>query len=198
MKIESYNRKKQTAEIIYEDKMRVISEEAAALMRIDIHKDIPDELIPELLVESEKILCRKYLYEQISKYSKTKRGYYKKLVEKGYSKEISRESVDHAEENGYIDDFRYAERYVEINHGHKGHYKLKTELLNKGISSAIAEEVLRELPSQENEALTMARKLSKTPPQSREEKAKLARRLASRGFGYDEVNYAINHLSDEE
>ena len=197
MKIESYSAKKQTAEIIYDGRMHTISEEAAMLLRVDIFKDIPDELIPELLQKSDELLCRKYLYEQISKYSKTKRGYYNKLVEKGFPKPIAKAAVDHAEEYGYIDDYKYAERFVEINRSKKGYYKLKSELLSKGVKSEIAEEVLKSLPSNGDEIFILAKKLAKKIPENAEERAKLARKLASRGFGYDEINSAIFKLCHE-
>lgn len=194
MKIESYNAKKQTAEIIYQGKMRTVSEEAALSLRVDVFKDIPDEILPELLAESEKLLCRKYLYDQISKYSKTKRGYYNKLVEKGYSKPVAKATVDHAEEYGYIDDYKYAERYVELNLNKKGYYKLKSELTNKGVPAATINEVLNALPDQSDEIFVLAQKLAKKIPENAEERAKLARKLASRGFSFDEISTAIDKL----
>ena len=197
MKIESYSAKKQTAEIIYEGKLRTISEEAALSMRVDIFKDIPDDVVPELLAASEKLLCRKYLYDQISKYSKTKRGYYNKLLEKGFSKPVAKETVDHAEEYGYINDHTYAERYVEINSGKKGYYKLKNELTNKGVSTPIINEVLSVLPDQSDEIFALTKKLAKKIPENAEERAKLARKLASRGFSFDQINAAIFRLCHE-
>lgn len=194
MRIISYNAKKQTAEIEWMGNVRVISEEAALLARIDIKNDIPEEAIPSLLSASEEILCRKYLYEQISKYSKTKRGYLNKLLEKGFSKGAAKDAVERAENYGYIDDAKYAERYISLNSSKKGYYRLKQELLNKGIPSAIVADVLSALPPQEEEIISLAQQLVKKPLENGEDRAKLARKLAARGFPYEDIRRAINAL----
>lgn len=196
MKILKYNSKTQTAEIEWHGSVKTISEEAALRERIDLFSDIAEEKIPLLLAESEKVLCRKYLYDQLSRYSKTKRGYLTKLLEKGFSRDAAREAVNAAEEYGYIDDLRYAERYVEANSAKKGYYRLKDELLKKGVPSSVAAEALDGLTADGEELLALAKKLAKTAPQTREDRAKLCRRLASRGFSYEEINAAVKRLCD--
>lgn len=194
MKIIGYNAKKQTAEIIWNDKLYTLSEEAAILSGIDLHGEISEEALPALITASEEILCRQYLYNQIAQYSKSKKNYLKKLREKGFSREAALKATDHAEQLGYIDDRAYAARYVAVNSAKKGRYRLKNELLSKGISADIADEALRDLPPQREELITIARKLSPAPPQSYADRAKLSRKLASRGFTFEEIDSAINEL----
>lgn len=198
MKILKYYPKKQTAEIEWQGSIHTISDEAALKMRIDIFKDIPENALPELLAESEKVLCRQYLYSQLDRYFKTKQGYYQKLLEKGFSKTSARSALDDAEKNGFINDRYYAERYIEQNCAKKGRYKLKQELKSKGVSSEIIDEALENLPPQNEELLTLAQKLSKGKCDSPEEKARLYRKLASRGFGFDEINSVIKQIFSED
>lgn len=196
MKIINYNAKRHVGEIEWQGKIREISAEAALILRMDLNEELPEASIPDLLKLSEEILCRQYLYSYIGKYFKTRKGYYDKLHEKGYSREAAEKALDKAQENGYIDDRNFAERYVEANSYKKGYYKLKTELRNKGVGADIVDEVLETVGPQTEELLTLARKLCKKPLNSPEEKAKLSRKLASRGFSYDEINSVISKLTD--
>ncbi|MCI5790725.1 MAG: recombination regulator RecX [Clostridiales bacterium] len=198
MKILKYHPKKQTADLEWNGEIVSVSDEAAINMRIDIFKEIPDELIPELIERSEEVLCRQYLYSQLDKYFKPKYGYYKKLLEKGYRKDVAKKVVNDAEEKGFIDDRYFAERFVEQNAAKKGSYKLKQELRTKGISADIIDSVLENLPSQTEDLLVLAKKLVKNKENTPEERAKLYRKLASRGFSYDDINSVVKKIFSDE
>lgn len=198
MRISLYHPKKKTAEIEWRGKIVFLSEECAKKAGIDIHSDIPEELLPTLVAESEDFLCKKYLYSQLDKYFKTKYGYYKKLTEKGFSKSSAKKAVDKAEELGFIDDGYFVERYIERNCAKKGKFAIKRELLSKGVASDIIDAKLAEAEFSSDSLLALAEKLVKRTDDIRKDKATLYRKLVSRGFSYDDVNAAIQKIFSED
>ena len=194
---DNYNPKKHTAEVVFDGKIRLLYEEATHRYGIDLKKDIPEEVLPTLVEESEKLLCKKYLYDQIAKYYKTKKGYYTKLLQKGYSKVAADYAVERAEESGYIDDERYAASYVELHGGKKGPFRLKKELIAKGIPVETAERAVRDLETDPDELYALAKKLVKGDLSLPEDRQKLYRKLASRGFSYGEITAVVSRLRRE-
>lgn len=197
MKIIKYHPKKQFVEIEWRDEICKISIECALKHKIDVFKEIPEETIPQLLAESEDFFALEYLYTQLDKYFKTKKMYYRKLLEKGFSKKSAQYAVDTAEANGFIDDRYFAERFIELNSAKKGKFALKRDLSAKGVSAEIIDELLAETPLQTEELYRLAKKLHKgenTP----EAKATLYRKLLSRGFQYDEINAVIKRIFSED
>ena len=80
-----------------------------------------------------------------------------------------------------------------------GSARVANELREKGvaddlITSAIAEVKVTEL----NNAREVCRKKYKTSPMSREDWAKQARFLQSRGFGFDVIKKVLNSTQDED
>lgn len=161
-------------------------------MRVKLTDDLSADILNELILSSEEILCRQYLYDYAAKYVKTKRGYYDKLLEKGYSKSAAKKAVENAEYYGIIDDRVFAENYIEMNRSKKGRFALKSELLKKGVSSEIIEDILSEMEPQDDQLQTLVKKLAKNGISSREERDKLCKKLLTRGFSYDEINRAVS------
>lgn len=56
------------------------------------------------------------------------------LKRAGFSDEAVEEAVSYVKSFGYIDDQKYAEKYVSYNKDRKSRQKIKFELINKGIS----------------------------------------------------------------
>ncbi|MBR1747688.1 MAG: RecX family transcriptional regulator [Clostridia bacterium] len=197
MKADNYNPKKLTAELVLDGKIVFLSQEAAITMGLDLKKDLPDEVVPALVAESERLLCKKYLYDQIAKYYKTKRGYYTKLLQKGFSKAAADYAVKCAEESGYIDDEKFSASYVEQNASRKGAYRIKKELLSKGVPSDVADRAVAELETDPDDLYRVAKKLVKGDLSTPEERQKLYRKLASRGFSYGEISQVVSVLKRE-
>ena len=107
-------------------------------------------------------------------------------------------------ESHLIDDKRYAQRLAETSaHKPVGIYAMKRKLRAKGISEEDAEDALDvfDEDQQRTAAKAAAEKLGRkylTLP-AREGKAKLSQALARRGFSWDVVREAVEHVfSDDE
>ena len=117
------------------------------------------------------------------------------LLRKGYEQEESAEAVRRLREYGYLDDFAYAKLYFEYGFEKgRGKERIARELAGKGVARDLVEQAYNDLESVPDES-EMARQIAvqiisesgKEPDEmTYEEKQKLqariARRLASRGF----------------
>ncbi len=163
------------------------------LSRIKKGDEIDDSFLAEILIESENVSCKKYLYEQIDRYSKTKKGYYDKLRSKGFSKNSAELAIKHAAERGYIDDNRFAERFYEKYRGKKGITRIKNELSAKGIDKTVLSFLDEETENVE-EVLKLAEKFMKRREKTPDEKVKLLRHLSAKGFSFDVSKRAADEI----
>ena len=95
----------------------------------------------------------------------------KKMVEKGYSKEVAQDTIDKLIEYGYLNDAEYAVRYTKIlEERGKGNLYIKEKLKQSGIAE------MPETGDELERALALLPKLEgKTPEQ-------IGRRLLGLGF----------------
>ena len=75
---------------------------------------------------------------------KTKAELERKLVQSEYPQAAVDAALAYVESFGYINDKRYAQRYIEAGKERKGKARLKMELARKGISDSVIEEALEE------------------------------------------------------
>ena len=117
------------------------------------------------------------------------------LLRKGYEAEESEAAVKQLTDYGYIDDLSYARLYFEYGFEKgRGKSRIARELAGKGIPRDVIDQAYAELeqkPDEHEMALAIARQIieetgAEMSEMSYEEKqklqAKIARRLASRGF----------------
>lgn len=108
--------------------------------------------------------------------------------------------LDTLEEQGLQSDVRFAESFIRsrIMRG-QGVIRIKGELRQRGISQEIVAETLATV--EENEGVdwfelasdTLSRRFS-SPGESLKERAKRERFLASRGFDFEQIRYALSCL----
>lgn len=92
-----------------------------------------------------------------------------------------------------MSDARFAEQIVHARKAKFGSAKVANELREKGVEDALIAQAVEKIKETELEnALDIWRKKYKASPQSREEWAKQARFLQSRGFGFDLIKKVLN------
>lgn len=199
MKLLSYDPRKLTGEILWKDKIYLLSEEVCLGCGVDMVKDVPEEKLPVLIEKSREYFCRSYLYAQIASHLKTAKGYYDKLISKGFPRDVAASAVERAREEGYINDASFAESYIRTHGGNKGVYRLKNELKQKGVPSDIIEEALKEMRTDPEEMFCIAEKIAKTVPEGPTKRSKVYAKLLRRGYPYEEISSALSRLfSDDE
>ena len=144
-----------------------------ALLRPHSEKEIRDYL-------KRKTLSRKVRVKN------RRTGEYQTKVREGYDASLIPLVLERLIERGYVDDARFAQLWVENRNVKKGvsTKKLRMELIEKGISSQIIDDVLSENSRDERAELkkVIARKANKYPDQQ-----KLIQYLLRQGFNYSDI-----------
>lgn len=152
-----------------------------ALMRPRSEKEIRDYL-------NRKTLNRKVRVKN------RKTGEYQTREKQGYDKTLVPLVLERLNARGYIDDHRFAELWVENRNVSKGVSvkKLRNELVQKGISHQIIDDVLDNSARNDEDELRkiIARKANRYPDQQ-----KFIQYLVRQGFNYSDVIDVLS-LSD--
>ena len=119
---------------------------------------------------------------------------YRKKVEKDFMEQIVEDFI----EKNYIDDRRFAEFFADNRkRKNKSIRAIKSELMAKGISTTVADEVLSEHETTNSDALNkLIEKISQRPRYQDEQKLKSY--LVSKGFSYGEVKEALDAKGNVE
>ena len=106
--------------------------------------------------------------------------------------------VDDFKARGFLSDARFTEQVVHARKAKFGSHRIAHELRQKGIEDSLVSAAIATVKVDElARALDICRKKYKTTPQTREEWAKQARFLQSRGFGFDVIKKALNHKTTD-
>ena len=114
-----------------------------------------------------------------------------KLEEKGYEEADIHDTLAYLRDYGYVDDAKYALSFALTRHGRgQGQYRIRQELRNRGVDEEIVESVLEQLPEPDGAIQKILQsKLGKVNDEDTRRKAAAA--LSRRGFGWDEINRAL-------
>lgn len=102
--------------------------------------------------------------------------------------------LDDFKTRGWLSDKRFTEQMVHARRAKFGSSKIVHELREKGVDSALIEGAIEQLKDTElSSAVEVWRKKYKQAPADRDEWAKQARFLQSRGFGFDVIKKVMNN-----
>lgn len=101
------------------------------------------------------------------------------------------------QKRNWVSDSRFTEQILHARKAKFGSARIAHELREKGVSDNLIVEALQDVKHDELEnAKAVWRKKFAAPPNSREEWAKQARFLQSRGFGFEIIRKVINEQED--
>ena len=112
------------------------------------------------------------------------------ILERDYPKEPVESAIAYVTSYGYLDDRRYAEHYIEWKKQGKGKARLKMELVQKGISREIIEEVLESTDFGETREMIrqiILKKRKTDIPMNEKEKQRLYGFLMRKGFSSSDI-----------
>ena len=161
-------------------------EEGAELSELQYQEILTEILIPR---------CKKRALHLLEKQDRSEKNLRDKLSEGGYSSDIIDIAIDYINDYGYIDDARMAASHVRFYQDSRSRQRLKQDLLGKGISSDIIERVLEEeytVDEQELIEKLLVKKHYDKETATYEDRGKIYRFLASRGFSSDTINRALS------
>lgn len=99
---------------------------------------------------------------------------------------------------GWLSDARFTEQIVHARQSKFGSAKIAHELREKGVADHLIADAVEQVKDNElNNATEVWRKKFKTGPKNREEWAKQARFLQSRGFSFDMIKKVLSNNEDD-
>lgn len=107
--------------------------------------------------------------------------------------------LDDFKARGWLSDARFTEQMVHARRAKFGSSKIVHELREKGVESTLIEEAITQLKDTElDSAKEIWQKKYKNAPENRDEWAKQARFLQSRGFGFDTIKKVLSKHTDDD
>ena len=156
----------------------LLHEEVFARSGLAAGVEIEEEQQRRLLSRSDRVRARIAALRLLSRSAHTRRGLARKLAARGFDRGAVRHALARMVELGYCDDRAFAESWLRLrlSRGVTGATALYRGLVDRGVPKPLAQEVVSEMYSHEQEvqnARRLAAGLSRTAA---------IRRLAGRGF----------------
>ena len=151
---------------------------------------LPPEVYEELVNRVLKKRATLRAMHILERTDKTEAQLRRKLEESEYPKEAVESAIAYVTSYGYLDDRRYAEQYIEWKKQGKGKARLKMELVQKGISREIIEEVLESTDFGETREMIrqiILKKRKTDIPMNEKEKQRLYGFLMRKGFSSSDI-----------
>lgn len=151
---------------------------------------LPPEVYEELVNRVLKKRATLRAMHILERTDKTEAQLRRKLEESEYPKEAVESAIAYVTSYGYLDDRRYAEHYIEWKKQGKGKARLKMELVQKGISREIIEEVLESTDFGETREMIrqiILKKRKTDIPMNEKEKQRFYGFLMRKGFSSSDI-----------
>ena len=161
-------------------------EEGAELSSSDYQQICTDILIPR---------CKKRALHLLEKQDRSEKNLRDKLKEGGYPSDIIDIAIAYIDDYGYLDDYRMACSHIRFYMEACSKRRIQQDLMNKGIKSDVIERALEdEYTCDETDQIQrLLEKKEYNPDEATyEQKAKMYRFLAGRGYSSDAINRALN------
>ena len=204
MKIIKYSKKDNSMyKVLLEDKTSILLHEDVILKNnLLIKKEIDD--IDSLLKESHDYEINNVSLKYISKKMRSKKELFDYLKKEEYPIELINKTLKHLEEQGYLDDFRYAKSYINdrYNLSNDGPKKIIKYLESNNIEENIYIDYLNEVFNQENMYERINKYINKQLKSNKKSmyifKNKILITLDSLGYYKEDINNCLNNLNESD
>lgn len=198
----SYSKSKEVFEVVFEDETKLLlNYNIFEKYKVSVDMDFSETEIQEMKYFSDIERAKSRAINYISGKLKTKYEVRLKLKEKDFTEDIIDEVIDILEKEEYLNDRLYCEVFIEDKKQLNGYgkNKIKSLLIQKGVSKSVFEDFLDEFEYEEefDNALKMGIKklnLLSNEDDDFKKKQKLINYLAYRGFSFDVINDVLREI----
>lgn len=198
----SYSKSKEVFEVVFEDETKLLlNYNIFEKYKVSVDMDFSENEIQEMKYFSDIERAKSRAINYISGKLKTKYEVRLKLKEKDFTEDIIDEVIDILEKEEYLNDRLYCEVFIEDKKQLNGYgkNKIKSLLIQKGISKSVFEDFLDEFEYEEEFDNALKMGIKKLNLLSNEEdifkkKQKLLNYLAYRGFSFDVINDVLREI----
>lgn len=203
-KIEVQKRNKKRSNIFIDDEYAFsLSNDIVINERLKVKDIIDEEKLKRVSKEDSFLKCRESAFRTLERSSKTEKELIEKLKTKGYLDEEINRTIEYLKEYKFIDNYSYAERYINEKIKSQGVRKIKYALIQKGVEEDIIEEVIDNVNNDKEEetAKLLCEKKYNQIIKREEDKYKIKNKLftylMSKGFDYSIIQRVINNIMEE-
>lgn len=162
----------------------------------------------ELPEEAYEQICREVLLKRaklramhlLTDMARTEAGLREKLKNGCYPEPIIDEAVSYVKSFGYLDDYRYAEHFIESRRTTKSRREIGALLSEKGVPRELADMAMEACYGDEGDGMAIRRLIEKkrvdVTGASGEELHKLYGYLARKGFRYEDIRQVIQNYDE--
>lgn len=198
----SYSKSKEVFEVVFEDETKLLlNYNIFEKYKVSVDMDFSENEIQEMKYFSDIERAKSRAINYISGKLKTKYEVRLKLKDKDFTEDIIDEVIDILEKEEYLNDRLYCEVFIEDKKQLNGYgkNKIKSLLIQKGISKSVFEDFLDEFEYEEEFDNALKMGIIKLNLLSNEEdvfkkKQKLINYLAYRGFSFDVINDVLREI----
>ena len=154
-----------------------------------------ETLMQEVLPKRAKLRAMNLLKSR----SYTRMQLLNKLLDGGYPPELAKEAVDYTESFGYVNDEQYVRDFIEYNKERKTRQRMLTDLMRKGISKQLFDQIFDEELGEDSADLERIqikewiRKKNFSPKEaSVEDMRKMTSFLYRKGFSFDAIRNVLS------
>ena len=198
----NYSKSKEVFEVVFEDETKLLlNYNIFEKYKVSVDIAFSEEEILEMKYFSDIERAKTRAINYISGKLKTKYEVRLKLKENGFTEDIIDEVLDILENEEYLNDRVFCEIFIEDKKKLNGYgkNKIKSLLIQKGISKNIFEDFLDEFEYDDefDNAIKMGIKkfnLLSNEEDNFKKKQKIINYLAYRGFGFDVINDVLREI----
>lgn len=198
----NYSKSKEVFEVVFEDETKLLlNYNIFEKYKVSVDMDFSENEILEMKYFSDIERAKSRAINYISGKLKTKYEVRLKLKENGFAEDVIDEVLDILEKEEYLNDKVYCEIFIEDKKKLNGYgkNKIKSLLIQKGISKNIFEDFLNEFEYDEEFDNALKMGIKKQELLSNEEdnfkkKQKIINYLTYRGFGFDVINDVLKEI----
>ena len=198
----NYSKSKEVFEVIFEDETKLLlNYNIFEKYKVSVDMYFSEDEILEMKYFSDIERAKLRAINYISGKLKTKYEVRLKLKENGFAEDVIDEVLDILEKEEYLNDKVYCEIFIEDKKKLNGYgkNKIKSLLIQKGISKNIFEDFLNEFEYDEEFDNALKMGIKKLELLSNEEdnfkkKQKIINYLTYRGFGFDVINDVLKEI----
>lgn len=198
----NYSKSKEVFEVVFEDETKLLlNYNIFEKYKVSVDMYFSEDEILEMKYFSDIERAKSRAINYISRKLKTKYEVRLKLKENGFAEEVIDEVLDILEKEEYLNDKVYCEIFIEDKKKLNGYgkNKIKSLLIQKGISKNIFEDFLNEFEYDEEFDNALKMGIKKLELLSNEEdnfkkKQKIIDYLTYRGFGFDVINDVLKEI----
>ena len=152
-------------------------------------------------LEEQRRACRKQALDLLARREHSRLELRRKLLARSHARDMADEVLDRLQQERLLDETRFAEQFVRSRVGRaQGPAKIRAELLQRGVGESLIDATLAEVECDWVALAAAARRkrFGAASPSAYRERARQARFLKSRGFGFGQIQAALDLEADSD